>query len=59
VARRKALPVAPRDYDQGNEQTMRRTVEQEILDLRLAEETADSKTKSLTHKRFQFLLMGA
>jgi hypothetical protein len=62
MAKEKPLPVAPHEYAQGNEQTMRRTVEQELRALRLAGEvTASQKgaVESLALRRFQFLLMGA
>jgi hypothetical protein len=56
------LPVAPSQYDMSNEQTTRRTIEQNLED---AEAKADGailkkdKLSSLSLRRFQFLLMGA
>lgn len=57
-----ALPVSSVEYDSDNEQTMRRSVEQYMSDLRgdiedIQDQT--SKPASLAMKRHQFLLMGA
>lgn len=56
------LPVAPAVYDQINEQTTRRTVEQiaQDVDSKLDRSISkDDKLSSLSLRRFQFLLMGA
>jgi|TARA_R110000787_G_scaffold131142_4_gene243050 hypothetical protein len=56
------LPSPSDEYDQENEQTMRRTVEFALQnienDVLLAKTQAD-KDGSLAMRRFQFLLMGA
>ena len=56
------LPSPGDEYDQENEQTMRRTVEFALQnienDVLLAKTQAD-KDGSLAMRRFQFLLMGA
>lgn len=56
------LPIATRDYDLSNEQTMRRTVEQAYSELRndvASNELQKSKPSTLALRRFQFMLMGA
>lgn len=56
------LPVAPQQYDRTNEQTMRRTVEQNAQDVNARLERSIrkiDKPSSLAIRRFQFLLMGA
>ncbi len=56
------LPLPGDEYDQENEQTMRRTIEFALQnienDVLLAKTQAD-KDGSLAMRRFQFLLMGA
>ena len=54
------LPIAPVAYDQINEQTTRRTVEQITQDVESKLDRSiskDDKLSSLSLRRFQFLLM--
>jgi hypothetical protein len=56
------LPVAPQEYDRTNEQTTRRTVEQNAQDIEARLDRSIrkiDKLSSLSIRRFQFLLMGA
>lgn len=56
------LPVAPQQYERVNEQTARRTIEQNVQDVssRLEQSIRKiDKPSSLAIRRFQFLLMGA
>ena len=56
------LPVATLEYNQFDEQTMRRSAEQYMSDLRddvASNQTKSGKDSSLALRRFQFLLMGA
>lgn len=56
-----SLPISPGEYEVNNEQTMRRTVEQYVSNLRddvKTNEDKKSKPGSLAIRRFQFLLMG-
>ncbi len=56
------LPVAPLQYEVNNEQTTRRTVEQNIQDVDAKLDRSidkSDKLSSLSLRRFQFLLMGA
>jgi hypothetical protein len=56
------LPVAQLQYDVNNEQTTRRTIEQNLEDAEAKADRAIAKTdklSSLSLRRFQFLLMGA
>jgi len=55
------LPVASQEYVYQNEQTMRRTTEQYLQDLRtdvVTNQDKKGKQGSLALRRFQFLLMG-
>ena len=56
------LPVAASQYDLHNEQTTRRTIEQNLQDAEAKVDRAilkEDKLSSLSLRRFQFLLMGA
>ena len=62
TAQSPTIPVAPADYEQTNEQTTRRSIEQYMSDLRddvASNQTKSGKDSSLALRRFQFLLMGA
>jgi hypothetical protein len=56
------LPVARPEYDQNNENTVRKTIEFALSnadnEINIAKRQSD-KTGSLALRRFQFLLMGA
>jgi hypothetical protein len=57
-----SLPLSQPQYDQSNEQLMRRTIEQYMQELRNdIQNTQNNKDKeaSTGKRRFQFLLMGA
>ena len=56
------IPIASPEYNEINERTTRRTIEQRFEDIRF--DMIDSRdkltsTSSLPLRRFQFLLMGA
>ncbi len=56
------LPVAQLQYEVNNEQTTRRTIEQNIQDVDAKLDRSINKSdklSSLSLRRFQFLLMGA
>jgi len=57
-----ALPISSPEYNEINERTTRRTIEQRFEDIRF--DMIDNRdkltsTSSLPIRRFQFLLMGA
>lgn len=62
MSQTRALPLAPPEYEENNEQTTRRTIEQNFQDLgSLVASNRDKSSgpSSLAMRRFQFLLMGA
>ena len=56
------LPESGREYNAGNEQITRRSIEQALSDLRndvVESQNLLNSVCSLSQRRFQFLLMGA
>lgn len=56
------LPIAPQEYQEHNERTTRRTIEQTFQDTRLdiiGVRDTTTAPASLALRRHQFLLMGA
>ena len=56
------MPIAPSEYNETNERTFRRTVEQRFEETRfdmVDNRDKTTSTSSLVMRRFQFLLMGS